>query len=166
MKPIHEVGELRVAAECCVVYKDKVLVQKRSADSKFFPNYLTFPGGHVDEGEDVVTAVVREVFEETGIKLISEDVQLRISAINNHMDRKQVWFAHGFYSEISEYVEPKSTDEGEVFWMNIDEFKKSDKVFPPIKYYLEYIFSSDKTLYMSAICEGGTIKKVTSEVKV
>lgn len=100
-KPLHSVAELRVTAECCVVYKNKVLVQQRSADSAFFPGFLTLPGGHVDEGQ--------------------------------------------------------------VLWMAKEQLLTLDRVFPPIAYYLNHLFSSDKVLYMSSQCEQGYIKKITSE---
>lgn len=48
----------------------KILLQKRSAFKDTFPNcYTTSCSGHVDAGEDYDTAVVREMFEETGLRV-------------------------------------------------------------------------------------------------
>ena len=33
-----------------------------------FSNHWKLPGGYVDPGEDIHTAAIREVFEETGVK--------------------------------------------------------------------------------------------------
>ncbi|MCL2569704.1 MAG: 1-acyl-sn-glycerol-3-phosphate acyltransferase [Firmicutes bacterium] len=48
--------------------EDEILLLKRSKPAyKDGATYYTFPGGYVDEGEDLRTAATREVMEETGI---------------------------------------------------------------------------------------------------
>jgi 8-oxo-dGTP diphosphatase len=166
-KPLHEVAELRITAECCVISGDYVLVQQRSVSSKFFPGFLSFPGGHVDEGEDIASSVIREVFEETGVTINPQSLKLRVSAVNHHVDSGKIWCAFGFFAEVDNPAELKSKEEeGQAMWMSKQEFLKSDKVFPPIAHYLKHLFNSDKVLYMSAECEGGHIKRVTSEVVI
>lgn len=43
---------------------NKVFMPKRADTKKFFPGVFELPGGHVDFGEDFVTALIREVREE------------------------------------------------------------------------------------------------------
>ena len=51
----------------CLVYSgDKILVQERN--KKDWPG-LTFPGGHVEKGENFIASVIREVKEETGLTI-------------------------------------------------------------------------------------------------
>ena len=51
----------------CMIYDgDKVLVQQKVDDDY---SGITFPGGHVEKGESFTDAVIREVFEETGIRI-------------------------------------------------------------------------------------------------
>lgn len=51
----------------CMVYDgDRILVQNRVKPD--WPG-LTFPGGHVEAGESMTEAVIREVREETGLTI-------------------------------------------------------------------------------------------------
>jgi ADP-ribose pyrophosphatase YjhB (NUDIX family) len=61
--------DLTVAA---VVYKDGqyLIVEERAMNRVV----LSQPGGHIESGESPEDAVVREVFEETGCKVIVEDM--------------------------------------------------------------------------------------------
>ena len=53
---------------CMVCDGDRVLVQDRRDPA--WPG-ITFPGGHVEEGESFTDAVIREVWEETGLRISS-----------------------------------------------------------------------------------------------
>lgn len=53
----------------CMVYdKDRILLQNRIKKDWCG---LTFPGGHVEENESIVEAVIRETREETGLDILS-----------------------------------------------------------------------------------------------
>ncbi|MEK7607577.1 MAG: NUDIX domain-containing protein [Patescibacteria group bacterium] len=55
-----------------VLYKDgKVLAGVRKADRALDAGKCVFPGGHVQNGENLETAIKREMLEELGIKLIN-----------------------------------------------------------------------------------------------
>jgi 8-oxo-dGTP diphosphatase len=45
----------------------KVLVTRRNIKMKIFPHAWVLPGGHVDPGETLENAAIRELFEETGV---------------------------------------------------------------------------------------------------
>lgn len=97
--------------------RDMVLVQNRR---KAWSG-LCFPGGHVEPGESFVSSAKREVFEETGLQI--DDVRLcgiKQFPAENGAYRYIVLF---FKSE-SFSGELKSSDEGEVFFLHIDEIKK------------------------------------------
>jgi 8-oxo-dGTP diphosphatase len=47
----------------------KVLLTRRNIKMKIFPHAWVLPGGHVDPGESLEEAVIRELEEETGVKI-------------------------------------------------------------------------------------------------
>jgi 8-oxo-dGTP diphosphatase len=57
---------IRITVDAIVVRKDKSIVLVRRKDEPFKDMYA-LPGGHVEYGETVEEAVVREVKEETGL---------------------------------------------------------------------------------------------------
>ncbi|MCE5214561.1 MAG: NUDIX domain-containing protein [Methanobacterium sp.] len=52
----------------------KILILKRSTESKTNPGKWELPGGKVDQGESFDKALVREVYEETGLNITLENV--------------------------------------------------------------------------------------------
>jgi 8-oxo-dGTP pyrophosphatase MutT (NUDIX family) len=86
-----------------------------------FPSAYTIPAGHVDEGEDVKIAAIREVSEETGISiadavLIKEDIIIGDSCSRGADIHK--WF---LYASRIDKVKVELTDEGESYaWFNLD----------------------------------------------
>ena len=56
---------------CMVIDGDRVLVIDRKKED--WPG-ITFPGGHVEVGESFTEAVIREVKEETGLRIASPQI--------------------------------------------------------------------------------------------
>ncbi len=50
-----------------LIADNRILVEKRSATKQLLPGVLAIPGGHVEEGESVEAALVREMQEELAI---------------------------------------------------------------------------------------------------
>ena len=102
----------------CVLRRgSKVLVQNRTD-----PNWpgVAFPGGHVEKGESFTDAVIREVFEETGLKIFSPMLCGIKDWSNDDGSRYMVLFykTNHFEGTLS------SSDEGEVRWIELEEMKK------------------------------------------
>ena len=47
----------------------KLLLTRRNINLRVFPHAWVMPGGHIDLGESLEEGVVREILEETGIKI-------------------------------------------------------------------------------------------------
>lgn len=65
-----------VAKSVLVNPEGKILVLRRSKTDPHAPGRVDFPGGGVDEGEELLAAAVREIQEETGIEVAAADLQL------------------------------------------------------------------------------------------
>lgn len=68
--------ERMIRAEGCTPTVDflirtrgKYFLQKRSASRKLFPNTWEITGGHVENDEDIIECIRRELYEETVLKL-------------------------------------------------------------------------------------------------
>lgn len=57
---------MRKAVRAIVIKQDKLLVMKRD---KFGHEYYTLVGGHIEPGETPEQALLRELFEETGVNV-------------------------------------------------------------------------------------------------
>lgn len=107
-----------ILTNMCMIYDgDRVLVQDKKDDSW---GGVTFPGGHVENGESLTDAVIREVYEETGL-IVSE---LQLCGIKNWFNNDGSRYMVIFYKTDKFSGEIKSSEEGEVFWTTVDEMKK------------------------------------------
>ena len=103
----------------CMIYDgSKVLVQEKTDDDY---SGITFPGGHVEMGESFTDAVIREVLEETGLKISSP----KLCGIKDWSNDDGSRYMVLFYKTDKFEGELKSSDEGEVYWLELQEMRNS-----------------------------------------
>lgn len=163
-KRLHQLGKLIVACEVYIVHQNKVLMHKRAKSKKKFPGFWIGPGGHVDEGEDVMSAAIREAKEETGVRLKEKDIRLKVLAFHHHLDRKEVWIEYLFRADIPKRQKVISTKEGKSKWIDQNKLMKMKNVFPPSRYYFDHILK-DKTgiLYNYSQWKSAKLHKLISQ---
>ncbi len=107
-----------ILTNICLVYKDdQILVLDRK--KKDWPG-LTFPGGHVEKDEDFVESVIREVKEETGLK-IKKPILCGIEEFKTDKEDRYLMF---YYKTNNFSGKIKSSKEGEVFWIDRKDLNK------------------------------------------
>ncbi len=106
-------AEKVVFANLCMIQDGSrvVVLERKGCD---WPG-ITFPGGHVEEGESFTEAVIREIKEETGLTIRSP----RICGIKNwHEDDQRAVVLLYKTSQFEGTLQ--SSEEGEVWWEEID----------------------------------------------
>ena len=102
---------------CMVFDGNKVLVQDKTDDDY---SGITFPGGHVEKGESFTDAVIREVFEETGLTISSP----QLCGIKDWMEEDGTRYMVLFYKSDKFEGTVTSSEEGEVYWTTLEAMKK------------------------------------------
>ena len=140
----YEKVELTVL--CMIYEKDKLLLQLRNKKDW---QGMTFPGGHVEKGESIVQAVIREMKEETGLE-IYKPCLCGIEQFQVENDVRYLIFLFKTNKFSGELV---SSAEGCMSWVNRDEINQ----LPLVSNFkdLLYIFDNDEfnELYYSIIDE-------------
>ena len=111
-------GEKVIMTNMCMVFSEnRVLVQDKTDDDY---SGITFSGGHVERGESFTDAVIREVWEETGLK-ISEP---KLCGIKDWMKDEETRYIVLLYKTDKFEGIVTSSEEGDVFCLTLDEMKQ------------------------------------------
>lgn len=107
-----------ILTNMCMIYDDdKVLVLDR-LDPKW-PG-ITFPGGHIELKESFVESTIREVYEETGLKVSN----LKLCGIKQWTQKDDSYRYIVLFFKTNTFTgELKSSKEGKVFWINKKDIK-------------------------------------------
>ncbi len=148
-----------------IIYKDKLLMFKRSKDKKRFPGWWALPGGHIDQGEDPLQAAIREVQEETGVIITPEEIKLKAVALNSHLDLEELYIVFIFLTKLKTLpILDRVSSEGFARLININKLESMSNILPPAKYFFDHVLN-DKPgiIYNNSEWENSQLKKVVSE---
>ena len=102
----------------CMLYNgSRVLIQNRTD-----PNWsgVTFPGGHVEKGESLTDAVIREIFEETGLRITAP----RLCGIKDWVNDDGSRYIVLLYKTDQFEGTLQSSEEGDVAWVELEDMLK------------------------------------------
>lgn len=126
---------------CFVFNGDDVLLMKRAAHRRVFPNRYNGVGGHIERGEDPTSSARREILEETGLSVS----HLRLRGVYN-IDAGQetgiVLYVYTAWSDLRDVT--ADHDEGTLHWVNRDALEQIDLV-EDIPVILARLFDADDT---------------------
>ncbi|MDI9468630.1 MAG: 8-oxo-dGTP diphosphatase [Bacillota bacterium] len=105
----------------CMVYdhEGNVLVQERLGSD--WPG-ITFPGGHVETNESLTDAVIREIYEETGLRISSP----RLCGVKDWIEEDGSRYIALLYRSNQFEGELHSSPEGPVYWVKRDELPRRE----------------------------------------
>lgn len=109
----------------------RILVQHRLPKATNPWCWLTFPGGHVEQGESIMASTVREIREETGLTVSNlrmcgvvewETIGARTAGSPAEVEANSKYIV--FMFRTSTFTgELKSSTEGRMEWMTLDEMR-------------------------------------------
>ncbi len=103
--------ETVILTNMCMIYRgSRVLVQDR-IDGDW--SGIAFPGGHVEKGESLTDAVIREVWEETGLTIRSP----QLCGVKDWINGDGTRYIVLLYKTDRFEGTLRSSDEGEVYWI-------------------------------------------------
>ena len=100
----------------------KVVLQYRSPERYKKWSGYGFPGGHIEEGESLAESVIREVYEETGLTIADP----KLVAVKDWEPEEGGRYIVFCYKATEFKGQLRSSDEGEVSWVEKDQLEKLD----------------------------------------
>ncbi|MGI6192227.1 MAG: 8-oxo-dGTP diphosphatase [Christensenellales bacterium] len=134
-------GAIVVLLNMCMVRNGTKVLVLDKVGSKW--DGLTFPGGHAEQGESLISAAIREVQEETGLTVSNLKLCGNVHWFSKENGSHRLIFLYetGTFSG-----ELRESREGKVFWMELEDFLKAE-LAPGMRDYLPVFFGECAEAY-------------------
>ncbi len=166
VKYLQDLGKVILTTEVYILHEGKVLMHQRSKNKKAFPGFWIGPGGHIDENEVPLIAAIREVEEETGIKIKEDKIKLKVICFHYHADRNELYVNFIYLAEIPvKHNVLKQTTEGKSAWIPLKKLFQLEKLFLPSSIYFDHVLK-DKTgiMYANIFWKNCEIVKINCQI--
>lgn len=115
-------------ADILVFRGEKLLVLQRAKDGGLYTDEWCVPGGHIDPGEEPLEAAVRELYEETGLKI--DPICLEEVGVYENKDVKIHYFMTHLDSHTPANIVVDSSEEIGSEWISLGvEFEEKKFIF-------------------------------------
>ncbi len=94
--------------------EEKILLIKGSPQKKLWPNLYNGIGGHIEKGENILSAAKREFFEETGLRLLNP----RLRAVVTIDTKKNLGIGLFVFTGETDSSIPTPSSEGVLEWVD------------------------------------------------
>ena len=114
-----------------ILIRDNKILLSRRYNTGYFDNYYSFPAGHLDGGETLKQAMIRETSEEIGILLDLDDLKL-VHVMNRKIpdnERVDFFFKAKRWQGQPKIIEPDKCDD--LTWFELDNLPEN--IIPYIK---------------------------------
>ncbi len=126
-----------------IKYRNQILMLNRN--KPYWQGMWNAVGGKIEENENPLSAALREVMEETGIKLNNDNLEY-LTDLSWYQDEEYCGGTYCFLAEVDEKITtPLATREGILEWKDIA-WIMSDKnrgIVPDVSYVLEEMFKKE-----------------------
>ncbi len=125
-----------------ILNDNKVLLSRR-ANTGWMDGKLCIPGGHVEEGETPLQAIVREIKEELGAEVNPADLTFQCVAVRNQNPNEHIAFVSALHDKSYNFTNMEPDKCSELVW--VDTNKLHDDVIPDFRQILEEGLVGGKT---------------------